>query len=1062
MPDNSNKIVHAMWVGAHLSRLELLTLHSFLRHGHDVHLWTYDDLSKAPLPPGVRLRDAAQVIARRDVFTKAGRDRETGVGNNSFGAPFSDLFRFKLLLEHGGIWVDMDVTCLRPFDFPGDYAFRPHRLGVVGSVLKCPKGSTMMRRVYEETVRTVDRNADYLAPNRILSAHVAESGLMGHVVSEMTNPDDWFRYIKPLIEKPTAIPDAWYGVHWINEMWRTLRMDGGYYRDRKVLDYAPDKDRPADGSTLWELYRSYGLIDPQQRSRLGGRSRLQRPLRAPQPVMRLAAQPPRRQALNIVIPSFVRGGAERITAEVVTTLAQNRITPVNLYVRHDARRKYDLPKMEGLNVVSGNEEHDTPTNMRMFALSVLRSGSPVVITHLLRVEELRHFWDFGIMTIPVIHNARPSWHDDPKRLNVPGVPLVIAVADAVADELRAHGLKRPVVTLRHALQRAFLPADLARHRKEIRDQHGVGDRTLLIGMVGQFKAQKAYTRAVRVLHRMQERCETKLMILGGWDQSCGGSAEAYQAACRRAVDLEVIADMITVGNVRDVVPYLAAFDVFLSTSIYEGLSVALLEAIQAGCPIVTADAGGNREVVPESAALIPDGNDMDAYVEAILTVTKSSTRLVPARPPDADLIPELWSLIARYGIEPQSAFDRSHSGTLFLASDLAGSSRGRRLTALVCELSKSSHVAVCVLRDDIDGELRAQLDAAHVQLCSASAPTLAERTRLVLDCLELLKLSSLCFWGAPSEERFMLAKVLTARRTVLVDVCADLQQFADLAAPQAFQRRLALSFDQYLQRLRAVVSPVRQKTAPRQLAGGRLRIIPDGSPRLPSFVPTPPAEFLLPPERDARLVLGTVCMCLSPASLGYLERVAAKLSSTLKGASLNVLANQESLPPELRGRAQVGFVQWRTEPLFFTCDQSLVQPFLTRCRLFLLLPGRETRIDALLDARSMGIPVVADAAGAASGFVHPGTGVVVAGAETMAVKAAALLKDESQRARMAAAARAHSHNGGSLEAMALAYRNVLEDPAHVSASAGRRRNDRRPIGKAEARRIAARSAAPGR
>ena len=163
-----NRIVHGMWVGRQLSRLELLTIHSFLHHGHEFHLWAYDDLSNAGLPPAVRIRDADQIIPRKDVFAKIGRDRETGVGRGSFGAPFSDLFRYKLLFEHGGIWADMDVTCLRPFDSKHAYAFRPHRLGVVGSIMKCPKGSRLLKAVYEEAIATVTGQVE---------DHVRTSGL---------------------------------------------------------------------------------------------------------------------------------------------------------------------------------------------------------------------------------------------------------------------------------------------------------------------------------------------------------------------------------------------------------------------------------------------------------------------------------------------------------------------------------------------------------------------------------------------------------------------------------------------------------------------------------------------------------------------------------------------------------------------------------------------------------------------------------------------------------------------------------------------------------------------
>jgi hypothetical protein len=113
MLSSDNRIVHGMWVGSELSALEMLTLRSFAHFGHEFHLWAYDDLSTNSFPKGVTLRDAEEIIPRRQVFAKLGTDRETGVGRNSFGAPFSDLFRYKLLCEHGGIWTDMDVTCNR-------------------------------------------------------------------------------------------------------------------------------------------------------------------------------------------------------------------------------------------------------------------------------------------------------------------------------------------------------------------------------------------------------------------------------------------------------------------------------------------------------------------------------------------------------------------------------------------------------------------------------------------------------------------------------------------------------------------------------------------------------------------------------------------------------------------------------------------------------------------------------------------------------------------------------------------------------------------------------------
>src|SRR4029434_7249964 len=38
-------------------------------------------------------------------------------------AVFADWFRYRLLAEHGGLWVDTDMVCLRPFDHAGPEIF---------------------------------------------------------------------------------------------------------------------------------------------------------------------------------------------------------------------------------------------------------------------------------------------------------------------------------------------------------------------------------------------------------------------------------------------------------------------------------------------------------------------------------------------------------------------------------------------------------------------------------------------------------------------------------------------------------------------------------------------------------------------------------------------------------------------------------------------------------------------------------------------------------------------------------------------------------------------------
>lgn len=100
------------WHGPPLSRIERLSMASFVANGHPVELHAYENLSDVPV--GVRVRDADAVLPRVELFTH----RRTG----SLG-PFADWFRYRLLHTRGGIWADTDVVCLRPLDYADPVVF---------------------------------------------------------------------------------------------------------------------------------------------------------------------------------------------------------------------------------------------------------------------------------------------------------------------------------------------------------------------------------------------------------------------------------------------------------------------------------------------------------------------------------------------------------------------------------------------------------------------------------------------------------------------------------------------------------------------------------------------------------------------------------------------------------------------------------------------------------------------------------------------------------------------------------------------------------------------------
>jgi glycosyltransferase involved in cell wall biosynthesis len=1007
-----NPVIHGMWIGSRLSRLELLTITSFIRQGHDFNLWAYDDI-ETPLPPGCTLRDAQKIMPRKMLFRRRDNDPETGIGAGSLSGVSSDLFRYRLLHEQGGIWVDMDVTCLRPFTFTEPYLFRAHRVGAAGSILKAPRGCKVMQLAYEATAAIAGEDTPWLEPLRILTRIIQAEGLQDYVRDDIANPDLWSECIRPLTERFVAPPQGWYAIHWMNEFFRTLRNAEGRYKGRRIIGYTPDKEAPQAGSTLHELYRLHGLVDPYEPFE-------PQPKPKPEPPIILAPPP---AAVDILVATLTRGGAERIVVETAEALAAAGVE-TTVYVVSEVQLDYPPPAGKNLTVHLLTGAHRD--KLRAVALKLGASGRHVLQTHLIPAADLQILWDFGIETIPVIHNARPGWRDAPADYNHPSVKTVVAVADIVAGQLRESGLARPVVTLRHEIQRRPEATKLAGQRRAIRRRHDIGDDTLLLGMVGQFKLQKAYPRAIRILAGLRRHRPAKLLIIGSWDHDYGSGRAAYEATMRLAVELGVVADVITPGNLHPVEPYYPAFDIFLSTSIFEGLSISLLEAISHGCKIIAADAGGNREVLPPDAVLVGDGGDTDAYVTACLGFATQYGRDVPAAPPEPDLIARLWSLLC-------PDLRESGSGVLFLTQNLQLGGPQRSLVNLLSTAGRDHKWLAGTIGGRNDG-FAGELAAAAIPLLAANAATLAGQAEAVLHWLGAYRLGTLCFWNVAPELKLLLAKLLRDEPVRLIDVSPGPMLFDELDAAKPFQKRIAFTEAAYFTRLDHFVAlydgglPDPTKCPPEKTS-----ILPLGVPPPPSFIPLPAPGFLISPDFDPELAIGTCCRIVPDKRVEFLFEMMDHLAPEFPGASLAILGGADAASVDYFKSVIRGALARPAIRLLGPHDD--VRPFLRQLRVFVMVSDRQGCPNASLEAMAMGLPVVAnDSGGTAEQVIHGVTGYLAGTPRDMANRVRELLRNPRKRARMGDAARAHVAANFSMPAMRHSYEKLFEQVATSSRS----------------------------
>jgi hypothetical protein len=142
----------------------------------------------------------------------------------------SDIFRYAVLYEHGGLWMDTDVVLLRPFPYGGDYFFnlqwRDGQIGhfVCGNVMFATPHSRHLRALYETSLdrffQSGGKNFGDIGPKLLSDYVMSEAGaeLRGWLFSPMLfNPIDWTeteKFNQPIAELADYLNDERvFGVH---------------------------------------------------------------------------------------------------------------------------------------------------------------------------------------------------------------------------------------------------------------------------------------------------------------------------------------------------------------------------------------------------------------------------------------------------------------------------------------------------------------------------------------------------------------------------------------------------------------------------------------------------------------------------------------------------------------------------------------------------------------------------------------------------------------------------------------------------------------------------------
>lgn len=232
-------------------------------------------------------------------------------------------------------------------------------------------------------------------------------------------------------------------------------------------------------------------------------------------------------------------------------------------------------------------------------LEAERAGVPVRICH-------AHNRPYGIdLKTPI------RWYY--KTRMMPHITHMFMCGQESGDWLFGKRNREKFIQLNNAIDAEAYAFDEIR-RTEIRAKLGLKNE-LVIGHVGRFDLQKNHTFLIDVFKEVHKRETNSILILVGNDT--GKLAEEIH---RKVKNLELNDSVYFLGVRSDIPDLMQAMDVFLFPSLFEGLSVASVEAQASGLPTIISDGVPIECKITDLVEVIPLSENTSVWANKLLEV----------------------------------------------------------------------------------------------------------------------------------------------------------------------------------------------------------------------------------------------------------------------------------------------------------------------------------------------------------------------------------------------------------------------------------------------------------
>ncbi|AKT43338.1 uncharacterized protein CMC5_075700 [Chondromyces crocatus] len=716
------------------------------------------------------------------------------------------------------------------------------------------------------------------------------------------------------------------------------------------------------------------------------------------------------------ITALHRGGAERIALDLTMGL-EAAGEAVQLLVMDRPARAAFAP-LPGAVLLGGYAPHREARTAAMARIAAAM-GADVVHAHLLDADALGEMASRGLPLVVTLHNEQPGWPPGVDALCEDARVTWAACSLGVHRDAKEAGLRGTIRTVWNGIQPPA-PQDAARsaaQRVATRDALGIPERARVLLSVANYRPQKRLHELPAVLaHLVARGIDAHLLLVG--ERERGPAAAAAATLRDAAAKHDVLSRLHEVGDQEDVAPYRAAADVLVTASLHEGLSLAQLEALAAGLPIVTTDVGGARELARKHATVRVVAREASTDALAAATAEVLTTSPLPSPPSEVLSLAEDFTtrrMVDRYrdlyrrAVAPPA---RSEGGLVLVTNNFTtggAQSSARRLLLALAAAGVSVRAVVIEEQAAYPTPGRTALEQAGIPVFvapRAGAHDPLHTARVVAAHVDAEPTAAVMFWNAIPEHKILITDLL--HHVPVFDVSPGEMYFASLE--RYFRRpRPGMPYidaRDYGARLAGVVvkyGAEAQRAA--DVLGAPVHVIPNGI-----VVPASPPARRSEKAPDAPLIVGTLARIGPDKKLEQLIEAAALADARMPPWELWIAG-----APERGAEAYAATLQTmaRGLPVRWVGEQAAA-PFLADLDLFALVAEPAGCPNASMEAMASGLAVVAtDVGGMAEQVTHEETGLLVPRGDVSAL-ADALIRlagDAASRAAMGLAShrRAAAH-----------------------------------------------------